>query len=598
MSSSNSSISLVGLDPDTQKASLRAFLQSQDIFRDYDFTGSNLSALVDVLAADAFKYAFYLNMVFSEGQLDAAQMRKNVVSRAKELNYTPRSARSSRAVVRLDFTANTPSAVIPKGTTFTGRAGQRTLNFVTDSTVVTTSPNGTFRVDDLELYEGTFLQDSFVVDHDDEARRFVLSSRSIDVDSLVVVSQEDDGATAVQYSRATTLLGMTGATKSYFLQAYGDDRYEVVFGDGVCGRRPKDGAIVQVQYRVTIGADGDGTKSFVLNDDFTGGRLVGQVRVTATTPAQDGASAESTESIRFYAPRHFQIQERAVVTSDYEILLRTQFPEIAAVSVFGGEELDPPRYGRVYVAVDIEGVDGLPEAKKTQYGEFLRGRAGVTLYPVFVEPEHVYVRVDSTVRYDVNLTTIRPQDVETLVAAAVGTYASTNLDDFKSTLRYSRLVAAIDQAHGAIVSNETEVRVYKRVVPTTGVAQNVDVKFEIPLLGDLPALADSHPEGEEKCVSSSPFVYAGAPAELEDDGAGTIRVVKLDGGVYSRIVDVGTVDYATGLVKLTNFRPDSFDGGAIRVYARPAGKDFSSSKNVIMSLEDDEVHVVVEAIRE
>lgn len=592
----NSSVVLTSLDHDTLKASLRDFMRSQDVLRDYDFDGSTIGVLIDELAYNTTLNAFYLNMVATEGWLESAQLRDSVVSRVKELNYLPRSARSASARLRVTISANATTLVMPKGTSFTGRYGSGSFVFTTDVTRTVNSSNGTFVFDDVTVYEGAYVRDSFVYRRSAEDKRFVLTNPSIDTSSVVVNVVEDGGATVTTHSLATSLLGLNQSSRVYFMQGARGGRYEILFGDGIVGREPADGAVIVVEYRVTRGAAADGVTVFTLNDDIAGGLGSGAPRVETLSIASNGAAPESLESIRRIAPRWFQAQERAVTVTDYETILRARFPEINAVSAFGGEQLDPPRHGRVYIAVDVAGIDGLPESKRSEYTDFMAGRAAMPV--VFVEPEYLYYRVETTVNYNVNLTTLGQDDIRTLVETAINSYNSANLDDFKSTLRYSRLVGAIDDAHTSIVSNETSVRVYKKLNPTLGVPQNIVVDLGVPLLSTVPRLGDSYPITEIRTIRSSPFVYNGDRVSLEDDGDGTVRIVKLVGATNTRVVDVGTVDYDAGIVRLTGFKPDAYDGSSLRIYAETRDHDFSSRRNTVLTLEPSEVVVTVRPVRE
>lgn len=587
----NSSLSLVELDVPTLEASLRSFMRSQPVFRDYDWEGSNLSALVRLLAYNTWRNGWYTHMVMSEGFLDSAQTRSSVLSHAKELNYAPRSARSARGRVSITFNGDESVYVVEKGRTFTSVVRNRGLVFSVPETIVVSSANGFFRVE-TDLYEGQYVKDSYVYSHSDETQRILLSNPDVDTRSLTVVVYEDGAADGQSYSPATSLLGVTANSKVYFLQASELGKYEVIFGDGVLGSRPADGATVVLDYRVTTGDAGNGARIF--NRDFSLGDGVSNVTVTTISDSSDGAAPETIESIKYYAPRHFQTQERAVTASDFSILLKGAFPEIRAVSAYGGEDANPPQYGKVIIAVDIAGVDGLPESKVAEYRRFLSQRAGLTVEPVIVEPGYSFLSVRSRVLYNVNVSTMSPQSIETLVVQAILSYADENLNDFESIVRYSRLVALIDDSHRSVVSNMTDLEIYKKVPVEAGTSHSFDLDFRTQLLTPD---TDSAATGQ-KTIRSGLFKTSADTRYLIDDSRGGVWTATDRGGQRVLIQRVGTVDYETGRVRVSGVRIDQFDGPDLKVYVRPRSLDVAVSGDVILQVEADEVRVTVEAVRE
>ena len=269
MASSNASLSLASLDFDTLKASLKTFLSSQSVFKDYDYEGSNMNVLLDVLSYNTFMNAFYLNMAVSEMFLDSAQLRSSVSSHAKDLNYTPRSARSAKAVV--DFVIPTSNAVmftIPKGTSFTGKNINGNYTFTTDKTITLTSGNNTFTAANLEIFEGSYSQDSYVMNYSDVTQKFTLLNPNIDTTSMVVIVSENNGANTAEFLLAENLFGLSGSSNVYFMQTDIDGRYQILFGDGVLGRRPLDGAVITAEYRSCAGDIANGVDTFVAENDL------------------------------------------------------------------------------------------------------------------------------------------------------------------------------------------------------------------------------------------------------------------------------------------------------------------------------------------
>jgi len=600
----NNTITLATLDFDSIKANLKSHLKSQAVFKDYDFDGSNMSVLLDLLAYNTSLNATYMNMLASESFLDSAQLRSSVVSHAKELNYRPRSARSASATIKLNVEQNNNNLItIPKGTSFTATYNFQTFSFTTNAAQVyfgqLDANTSTYKIetDQFQIYEGFYVTDTFTMDYSDESQRFILSNQMIDTTSTVVNVVEDSGSTLLSYTLSDSLLGLDKNSTNYFLQSTGNDQYELIFGDDILGRRPADGSFITVQYRVSSGSIPNGATVFVSDTDLTSDSS-GRISVTTITAAHGGDVAESIDSIKYNAPRHYQTQERAVTDSDYEDLFKSNYPEIEAISVYGGENVDPPQYGKVFIALSISGVDGIPSSKQQEYLSFIKPKMVGPMRPVFIEPTFIYAHVDSTVKYNLNTTTLKPEEISLLVSAAIENFNTTNLNDFNSTMYGSRFARAIDDAHNSIVANETNVHIYKKINPNLGVSQNFDIKYGVPFRNDIPVLAATHATDELRTVYSSPFTFNSQTVIIEDDGNGVLRLMTPSGADYTLVKNIGTVDYNTGTIQITNLNVDKYDGASIRMYASPASRDITSAKNDIFRIELDEVTIKVETVRE
>lgn len=600
----NNSITLASLDFDTIKANLKSHLTSQAIFKDFDFDGSNMAVLIDLLAYNTALNSFYMNMLTSESFLDSAQLRSSVVSHAKELNYRPRSARSAMATIQLTVEQNNSNSLtIPKGTSFTATYNFQTYTFTTDEVKVyftTLNPDtGTyqFTTDNINIYEGFYVTETFAMDYSNESLRFILSNPMIDTSSLVVNSVEDGGSTTLTYTLADSLLGLDSQSRNYFLQACEQDKYELIFGDDTLGRKPADGAIIVVQYRIATGSVPNGASLFAPDLDLTSDNS-GRVTVTTITNAVGGDEPETISSIKFNAPRYFQTQERAITTSDYETLLKTQFPEIDAISVYGGDTVTPPQYGKVFIAVNIAGVESLPTSKVDEYYAYIKPKMANPIQPVFVNPTFVYAHIDTTVKYNLNITALKPDEIRLLVSAAIDAYNTEYLNDFAATLYGSRFSTAIDNSHESVVSNETTIHIYKTITPVLGVSQNIDVNFGMALRDDIPELELSHSADEIRAVYSSPFSYSGETVIVEDDGVGNLRLMRPEGTGFTFIKSIGTVDYPSGALQLVNFSADSYEGQNIRIYGATAHSDITSSSNDILQIDLSEVNIQIEDVRQ
>ena len=623
----NSSIVLTQLDFDSYKDSLKTFLKSQDRFKDYDFDGSNLSVLLDVLSYNTYQNAFYLNMISNEMFLDSAKLRDSVISHAKELNYLPRSFRSASATIKLIITsadASKRSIVIPKGTSFTSRVDDFTYNFSTTENYVITkrTPSGSnfvYESEAIRIYEGNYLSDTYTVNYD-RPLIYKISNKRVDLESLLVTVFEDNGTTVQTYKRATSLFGHDGNSKVFFLQPGIGDAYEVVFGDGVVGRKPKNNSACIIEYRTCNGEIPNGAFRFINTARIDNEQ---NVVIETITSAADGAVAEDLTSIKFNAPRAFTTQERAVTSEDYENLLKANFPEINAVVAYGGEDANPPQYGRIFLSIDLQEVDGLPKIKEDEYKKFLRSRSSVAIEPLFVSPDYTYIYVNTNIKYNINTTGLNPEDIRTFVIDSILNHASNNLNNFGRTLRYSRFIRDIDSAETSIISNETNIELVKYLTPvlsttvtsnpnatsgslvsiaTSGVVssgQNVTIDFKNPLKNDVPGKGAEHVLGDIHIVSSSTFTYNGiSNCRLEDDGDGTMRIVAVSGTQHRTIINIGTVDYDTGIIRINNFNITNYTGTSLKIYAKPRTLDITSSQNVILNILENDVDVTIEQIRE
>ena len=607
----NTSINLTSLDFDTLKSSLISYLKTQDQFKDYEFEGSNLNVLIDLLSYNTFLNAFYLNMVASEAFLDTAQLDTSIFSHAKELNYVPRSARSAKATLNMTFRTlpSTTTIVIPKGTSFTSRVGLDSYNFYTDSTQVYHSTDivtqddltqvNRWSIQNIDVYEGSYVSDSFVIDYNLDNQRFILSNENVDVSTLVVKSTEDNGANIITYLRKNTLLDLTSTSLAFFVQGAETGKFEVIFGDDIIGRRPKNGSIVTVEYRTSSGSGANGAKVFTLNDDISGGTLVGgKPLISTVSTSMGGSSKESISSIKYNAPRYFQTQERAVSFVDYETLMKIQFPEINAIAVYGGETIEPPRFGKVIISVDISNVDGFPDSKKQLYYNFLKPRMPLTHEPIFISPSKVYYSLNSLVHYNVNMTSHNPSEIATLVKDSIYKFDQKYLNKFNAILRYSQLTSAIDNSDDSILGNETEIFLYKKLYPKLGQPQNITINFNIPLINTLFKSDRTHPASDLHAIYSTEFFYNGESVYLEDDSDGKLRIVKTSGNTHTVVTDIGTIDYDKGVLNLVNFNIDYYTGSEFKVYAVAAEKDIYTGQNDILALELDEINLTVQAVRE
>lgn len=538
-------------------------------------------------------------MAISEGFIDSAQLKNTIFSHAKELNYLPNSAQSSKATVRVDFTASGTNQpyIIQKGQSFSSVVKNNSLVFSIPETITVASANTTFSFT-TDIYEGVYVKDSYIFNNtNQEFPTFKITNPLVDLSSLVVYVYQNGNVIGDIYLYTSSLLGLTSSSNVFFVQTnVSDGSYEVLFGDGVVGNQPLNNSVVVLDYRVCSGSAGNDASTFSINFDPTGsGQLTSSAAVTTINNSVGGVEQQSIESVRFYAPKAFEVQERAVIASDYEILLKNKFPEIQSINVYGGEELTPPLFGRVVIALAITNVDGLPSSKIDQYTNFIRSRSMMTISPIWVNPKYTYIQVNSTVRYNINVTNDTPNRILTIVDAVIANYNTINLNNFNTTLRFSQLSTAIDQADPSIISNSTNIKLYQKLQPAVSVStpmlSNYSIVFNIPLVNDLPVLPSTHPTTSEKVLSSSQFMYKGNICYLEDDNQGIVRITQVNDTNCSLVQIVGTIDYDTGTIILNNFVPDSYVGNYLLIYVTPRDNDVSCNQNTILTIADTNITI-------
>ena len=593
---------LTTLDFSTIKQNLKNYLQSQSRFSDYDFEGSNFSVLLDILAYNTQLNAYYLNMIGNEMYMDSAILRDSLASHSKELNYLPRSFRSSYANVNITVTSSDltkPSIAMPRGTIFVSRHDGKTYSFVTDTNIIFGGVDGVFVAENVSLFEGPYIKDSYVVNNTNPSR-YILNNPTVDTTSIIVTVIEDNGATELNYTQTASLFGLDSTSEVYFVQAAENEKYEIVFGDGIIGRKPKDRGTVLIEYRACAGELPNGLRVFTAASAIDGET---DVEVETNEASRSGAVSESNDSIRFNAPRAFTTQERVVTADDYATLLRANFAEINDVTAYGGEEEDPPKYGKVFVAVDLTTTDVLPAGKKDIYYKFLKPRSPLSIDPVFIDPEYTYIDVQSLVKYNINLTSISENEMKVKALTSIMNYNNDNINGFAKTLRYSRLVADIDGSHPSIVSNDTDLRMIKLLKPTLGVAKDYTIDYGIRLKDD----------NEEEIIESTSFLVGQNIVFLEDDGFGKIYMSQkkeqdyqgargraaLRQSTHTKIVNVGTIDYSRGKIQIKSLSVRGLLGNSkfITFYAKTFFKDITAQRNTILSIREEDVSLTIEKIR-
>lgn len=617
----NSSLILSSLDFNTQKANFKEFLKSQSVFKDYNFDGSNMNVLLDVMSYNTYLNAFYLNMIASEMFLDSSQKFDSIVSHAKELNYVPRSAAASVANVSFiaeDITGELNGRLsIPKGTKFFGYNSNSSYTFVTRENQTYLSPNSTFSIENLQIFEGAYFKDSYVVNYDTENQRFVISNQNIDISTIEVNVIENNGANTTVFNKAETLFGLDSQSAVFFLQGCENNQYEIVFGDGLFGRKPLNGATITVEYIVTNGIDGNGVEKFTLLDIIgtpSGGTLIVEV-VNTVTGSLNGANQENIESVRFRAPRYFATQQRAVSSDDYSSLILSKFGgQIDDVVIYGGQELEPKQYGRVVVCVKPVNSTIAPDYLKDQISEYLKDYIALPNRVIISEPQYFYLDVTSVVQYNKAATIKTSSDIRNDVVANMLTFSSSHLQKFGADFRYSKFVSHIDEVNSAITSNNTKVKIIKRISPLPYFATSYSIDYNNA--PELEGIYDGLVFPDERVFNSTLFTYVDEEgieyerAFLEDE---PIAATPLFGriNVYHTVnnkkllikSDIGNICYGTsangpaGRVTIRNLKV-TYDNNAISLYLTPAEKDVIANKNMVIMLEAKDINVdIIETVK-
>lgn len=596
----NNFLTATELDFNSLKNSLKTYLSGQSQFSDYNFDASNMSVLVDLLTYNTYLSNFYLNMVGSEMFLDTAQLRESIVSHAKELNYIPRSRTSAKSQVNITVvpTDNPSYIVIPKFYQVTTSIDNTTITFSTDSDHIVYPTSNGYVAANVSIYEGSIVTEYFTAGANS---KYQLKSENIDTNSIevTIINSNVDSANST-WSLADTLYGLTPTSNVYFVQGYSANQYELVFGNDVTGKSLVTGNIVKVRYRDTLGDGGNGAYRFSKGVAIQG---YSNVSITTLTTAAEGSERESNDSIKFNGTRFFTTQERAVTATDYANLTKAKFPQLQSVVAYGGEELSPPQYGKVGISVKPYGTAGLiSNSLKNEIISYLNNKS-ITTQAIIIDPEYFYVRVDSSIVYNTSLTTNSPAQISALVQSSILNYGTTNLTDFGSDLRYSKLVAEIDTVDASIISNTTALKIIKRWSPTAGTMSTTSFSFNNPLHAE--AILYSLPQGHELTVYSSNFTYTAADGSIysaffADDGLGTINIytnTTTSAGVVRTIValNVGTVDYATGTITISA-DVTAYSGNYISIYGRLENADIYSLINKFLIIDAADVTVTLNPV--
>lgn len=585
------------LDFLTLKQSLIDYLKDQDEFADFDFDGSGINKIVELLAYNTQYNAFYSNMIANESFLDSAILRESVVSRAKAIGYRPHSKRASKAIIQVNFTPalgggppNPTSILVPQWSKFTSTVEDTVYTFMNPKALTVTNNGAGNYIGQLEICEGTLLTHRYIVDSTlDLKQRFILPNAGIDTTTLNVRIQQSASVPTIEnYFLATDINVIEGDTKAYFLQETENKLFEVYFGDDIVGKKPVNGNIIIVEYLVTDGPLANGAKKFAPTTTIAG--YNGTVYTTVQSSA-GGTDEETNESIKFLAPLFYETQNRAVNKHDYETLIRKDYPQVEFARVWGGEENDPPVYGKVYMALKPYDALAFNEQEKLSIlNGIIRPRSPVSIEAVIVEPDYLNIIVDTTVKIRSKITTSTLGEIEDNVIDAIKAYRNDNLLGFDSKFRFSKLSKQIDAADASIQNNLTTVKLKYSITPPLNVPTRFDISLNAKIdKGDATNRISS--------LNSTAFMRDGLVSYIGDDGLGSLYIYRL---VLSQKVivelDIGTIDYDTGRIIIPSLVVQSIVDGSENIFLilKPGTNDLNPVRNQILLMLDEDISVEIE----
>jgi hypothetical protein len=583
----NKRIQVGDLDFDQIKSNIKSYLKGQDEFSDYDFEGSAMSTLVDVLAYNTHYNAIYTNLAVNESFLDSASKRASVVSLAKSLGYTPRSARCPRATITATLGGADPAATtasLPIEQPFSTVVNGKTYNFFnTASQTVSRAINGNFVFTDVELIQGTKISHRYTYG---TGQRFLIQNENCDTSTLTVRVQPNAASDqSYVYTQASTILDINEESRIYFIKEIEGGLYEITFGDDILGRQLEEGNVISITYYVSDLDAANYAKTFTYNGSTL---LSGTVSCTVISAATGGAAPEDIDSIKHNAPRMYAAQNRAVTPDDYKALIYTLYPEARSVTVWGGENNSPPVYGKTYICVKPEGALKLTQTQKDYINNnILQQRNIVTITPELVDPEYFNIKITSFVYYDPRQTTKTALEIANQVKQEIFNYDDTALAKFDSMLRYSKLVRLIDDADPAITNNITRVMVRRQFSP----AYNISAEYKLTLIN--PISQDGGNQG--KVFSSTGFYIPNSTRIhfLDDDSAGNIRLYYVNEQQEQVFVNktIGTIDYEAGQVVVRNLTITKLDGPIFEMQVKPESYDVVCALNQIVTIDRNLIEI-------
>ncbi len=577
---------------DTIKSNLKTFLSDQDKFIDYDFDSSTLSILLDLLSYNTYYNAMYLHMVGNEMFLDSAQLRNSVVSRAKMLGYTPRSARGATASLNVVVTppGSPLNVTVAANTRFGTTMDGLSYTFVTpESYTLSGQSNGSF-TGTISIIEGEPLQHKFSVSTISPIK-YILPNPNVDTSSFVVRIQESSSNTSIStYVRTTDLSAVNSTSKIYFIQETDDSKYEVYFGDNIFGKKPKDGNIVIIDYRVVNGALVNGANSFSIPSTLGG---YSNFTTSLSAAAQGGAANETIAGIKYNAPFKFQAQDRLVTVNDYKTAILEENGDIQSLSIWGGEENNPPIYGKVYISAKPRNGAIISNQRKELIKTQLKKRNVLAIDVEFVDATYLYIVPTIKVRYNSDLTSLSAAALNTKIQSALIDFEADNLGVFGNRFYLSKLASSISKLDGSFVSVDVDIQLQKRFIPITTAQTKYSINFNNIIKKPASTIHTSH--AGSHFITSSFFVYGNySLSRFDEDGEGILRIFNQpvsNKQIYVKS-NAGSVNYDTGLVTINNIIISSYTGSYLSINAVPVEKNIFGVRNQLLLFTDSLIQTI------
>ena len=582
---------VANLDFEDIKAQLKEYLRGQSDFTDYDFEGSALTTLIDTLAYNTYYTAFNTNMVVNELFIDSATLRDNVVAIAKQLGYRPKSATSPTAYVSFTVTYSNPTTdtelILKKGTGFIASYDNSLYQYVVLNDVKAQVANNVATFTDVAVNEGTQLVNTFTVNTALKSQRFLLDNQNIDTNTIRVKVFPTGGSFSEPYLVADNILGVDGTSKVFFLDEIEDERYEILMGDGVLGAKLENNARIEVSYLTTSGPESNGVRTFVFSGVLENPNGVSPnaftTSITSTTASAGGEEIESTQKIKYTAPKSYGTQNRAVTSQDYEAIVRQVYPATSDIIIFGGEDQDPPQYGKVFIALKPKDASYLTSLTKSDIVDELKKYVVASVEPRLIDPSILYVELSSKIYYNRNSTDQTPAQIRDKVIGGVQLYLDTSdTEKFNGKFRYSKMVGVIDDADRSINSNLTEVTMRKDFYPSLNSTFYYEVCFQNAFDSDC----------DDPVLSSTGFRVTEYPTfdVYVEDRSGKIVLYRLDSVTGEKVVldsEVGDIDYVKGELKmyaLTIIKGSFFDN-RISLRVKPLSNDIKAVREVYLDVD-------------
>ena len=594
------------LDFDQIKVSIKDYIRANSTFTDFDFEGSNFSVLIDTLAYNTYITAFNSNMIVNESFLDSATLRENVVSLARNIGYVPRSRTSSKAQVSFDVTyeGDSSTLTLQAGLVCVGTSDNTSYTFSIPENISATVSNGVARFTNIDIYQGTFLKKTFTVDGSLD-QKFILDNSYIDSSTIVVyVKGSSDTGLGIEYSLVDNILNVNSGSEIYLIQEVQDEKYELIFGDNRFGKKLENNAVITVTYIITDGKDGNGSTNFAFSGTLKNSSNI-TVRpivsnITTIQSSQNGADIEPLDSIKYFAPRNYSSQNRAVTSKDYEYIIKKIYPDTESVSIVGGEELDPPEFGNVIISIKPKNGTYVSEFNKSQILSKLKQYSISGINQRIADLKLLYVEIDSSIYYNASqVTTI--DSLKTKVQDSLNTYSkSIDLNTFGGRFKYSKILQIIDNTDNAITSNITKIRIRRDLQASV----NQFAQYELCFGNKFHFKSDGYNiKSTGFKISADPDLvyFTDTPNNnVTGDQTGIISIVKpLTNGTTRVIVkSAGTVNYTKGEIILgtINITSTALPNNIIEIQAYPESNDvvglkelylyFDTSKSTINMVRD------------